>query len=414
MITDAFQKTTITQNIFDLVFSLLSYGKPQDKCELYTQYKALLVHVENFISYYLNSENVEKVHAFVCFESSIEVRKIVAEYLIVRFGILHPEKIKDINNEIERSRKYGWRVPSQDGSSAGKQYFKNINFLLPQSKNGKMRYGDALKRYKIEVANIAKANICDDNMSSSLILCHEKDLPNNRDSLLPEFYTTKFSRNALLNCNVSYSGESLIDYLIESPSKDVTTDVNAFLIYSNTDQAKLYRDDLVALEQCDYNIKNYFVFYFKKRNYCAKNLKTILQQINIRYTKDVFFLDRKELDCVFETDYGIHKKAFIGNDEDANLYGLELQEILTGIPYSYNYRNILSLCINDRCKEIFFDSICTDTPEYRMPESGEVFLAIRKWWADKILPAIRLFALGSPISFIGKRQKVYYKNSKQK
>ena len=402
MITDAFTETTTKQPIFELIYLLLCYGKSPEKCKNYAQHKSLLAHVENFISYHLNNKSDEKVHAFVCFESSNDVRQIITEYLVLRFGALHKSYISKIHKEVELSKTYGWRVPEQNGSKEAKQYFKNINFITSRSRNGKMKYGDALRSFKILLDKITNSIHIPHTDKNSMIVCMENDLPDNRDSLLPEFYTTSFNQEAPLYCNFTHTGESLVVTLIDSTSESEseTNDVNAFLIYSNTDQAKLHRDDLATLEQCDYNINNYFVFYFKKRNFCARNLKTILQQVNIRYTKDVFFFDREELDYIFETPKCIQHKEYIGSEEDANLYGMELQEILAGIPFAYNYRNILSLCRNDRCKKIFFDSILRDTPEYSIPDSGEIFLAIQEWWIDKILPKIRSFALDSPIAFI--------------
>lgn len=402
MITYISKETTLKPSYFEHIFHLLSYGKSPEKCRLYAQNKALLIYVENYISYHLNNKSEEKVHAFVCFESNEDVRQVVTEYLVLRFGVLHQANMFKIQKEVEHSKKYGWKIPEKNDSKESKKFFKNINFLTSRSHKGKMKYGDALRSFKNELTNVAKLIQVPLSNTNNMIICIENDLPNNRDSILPEFYTTSFKQDVPLYCNFTHSGESLVDTLIESTNEreSKVNNVNAFLIYSNTDQAKLYRDDLVTLEQCDYNIENYFVFYFKKRNFCTKNLKTILQQINIRYTKDVFFLDRHEIDHIFKKPQINQYKEYIGREEDANIYGMEIQEILNGIPFSYNYRNILSLCINNECKKLFYDSIIKETPEYSIPKSGEIFLAIQEMWINKIIPLIHSFAQGSTIAFI--------------
>ena len=402
MISKTFEEISSNSPSFKATFCTLLLGKKPEKYALYVKHAKLLAHIENFISYHLENKTEEKVHAFVCFESSPEVRQVVTEYLVVRFGVFHKDNISRIRKEVEHCNKYGWNVVEKNGSAASKQYFKNINYHHSKRPNEKMRYGDALRTFKKSLYDIGNNYPISQTENNSMIVCMENDLPDNRDSLLPEFYTCKFSPTSPLYCNYQHTGESLVDTLLDTfeDNEPTCSAVNTFLIYSNTDQSKLYRDSLDTLEQCGYNIENYFVFYFKKRKLTTRNLKTILQQIQIRYTKDIFYFDREELDYIYGITPPLQKKEYIGYEEDANLYGIELQNILTGIPYAYNYRNILSLCLNNRCKEVFFNSILSDIPDYEMPESSEIFSCIKMYWRDKIIPAIQRFEPTEPIALV--------------
>ena len=284
MISKTFEEISSNSPSFKATFCTLLLGKKPEKYALYVKHAKLLAHIENFISYHLENKTEEKVHAFVCFESSPEVRQVVTEYLVVRFGVFHKDNISRIRKEVEHCNKYGWNIVEKNGSAASKQYFKNINYHHSKRPNEKMRYGDALRTFKKSLYDIGNNYPISQTENNSMIVCMENDLPDNRDSLLPEFYTCKFSPTSPLYCNYQHTGESLVDTLLDTfeDNEPTCSAVNTFLIYSNTDQSKLYRDSLDTLEQCGYNIENYFVFYFKKRKLTTRNLKTILQQIQIR------------------------------------------------------------------------------------------------------------------------------------
>lgn len=415
MTTEFITNCTRSNSLFDAIFSLMILGKTPEGAEPYYASKPLLTQIDNYINYYLNRNDGEhcQIPLFISYSTNPKFRNLLIEYLVIRLGVMCPSVIDAFEEEENLSLRRGKAMglnrpvyiePPVDDSEYSKKYYKKINFQAKFSnKSGKMIHGAASRIFKKTAITLSK-NVCfGPTPQENMIICRKQELPLSRDTLLKDYYSESIRECGSVLCNTEWSGAAFFDALDDNRIEfdiDNPTHVNLFLLYSNTEQADFFPSDIELLEQVGYKIDNLFVFVLHSRPFCMSNLNRDRIKFQSKYTKDIFFFNSEETAYLSNLPLPSLNQLFVGEEDDYNIYGLEIQNILEGVFSRYNMRNIIGLCATDSFEELFFDYLQTENPDYDLPESAEVFDYLRALWKDKIIPAINDFANDSSIAFV--------------
>lgn len=415
MTTEFITNCTQSDSLFDAIFSLMVLGKTPEGAEPYNASKPLLTQIDNYINYYLNKNDGEhcQIPLFISYSTNPKFRDLLIEYLVIRLGVMCPSAIDAFEEEenlcLRRGQAMGsnrpvYIEPPVDDSEYSKKYYKKINFQAKFSdKSGKMIYGAASRLFKKTAIALSK-NVCfGPTPSENMIICRKQELPSSRDTLLKDFYSESIKERGAVLCNTEWSGATFFDALEDKRIEfdiDNPTHVNLYLLYSNTEQADFFQSDIELLEQIGYKIDNLFVFVLHSRPFCMSNLNRDRIKFQSKYTKDIFFLNSEETAYLSNIPLPKLNQLIVGEEDDYNIYGLEIQNILDGVFCRYNMRNIIGLCATDSFEELFFDYLQTENPDYDLPESTEVFEYLRLQWEDKIIPAINNFAKDYSVAFV--------------
>lgn len=402
--------TNCTENdsLFDAVFSLMILGKTFNNAEEYFVSKPFLTLVDNYINYYLKKNDGQhcQIPLFISYNTNPKIRNLLIEYLIIRLGVMNEIVIGEFAEEDRKDKQRGAIIAeTRDGSPRSKKYYQRINFLTKRSKKsgGEMYYGDAARFFRKTALTLSKNVSFGPAPSENMIICRKQELPSSRDTLLKDYYSESITERGSVLCNTEWSGAAFFDALDDKRIEfdiDNPTHVNLFLLYSNTEQADFFQSDIELLEQIGYKIDNLFVFVLHSRPFCMSNLNRDRIKFQSKYTKEIFFLNSEETAYLSNLPLPQLNQLFVGEEDDYNIYGLEIQNILEGVSCRYNVRNIIGLCATDSCEEILFDYLQTENPDYDLPESKEVFDYLRVQWEDKIVPAINDFAKDYSIAFV--------------
>ena len=404
-----------SDSYFDDIFALMILGKTPENSVSYYECKPLLTQVDNFVNYYLKRNDGEhcQVPLFISYSTNPKYRNILIEYLVIRFGVLSRSSIEAFAEEEQMSIRRGLAMgsnrpvyvePAKDDSAYSKKYYKKISFQSKLSdKSGKMAYGVASRLFRKKALSLSKNNLSIPVPSKSMIVCRRQELPDSKDTILKDFFSESILDKGRIFCNTQLSGAAFYDALDDNNIEfdiDNPTHANTFILYSNTEQADFFQSDIELLEQIGYKIDNQFVFVLHSRPFCMSNLRRDLIKFQAKYTKDIFFLNSEESAYLSMSPVQGLNQFFVGEEEDYNIYGLEIQNIIEGVICPYNVRNIISLCATSRFEELFFDFLQSENPDYDLPESTEIFDYMRLQWEASIVPAINTFAKNNKIAFV--------------
>lgn len=415
MTTEFITNCTKSDMLFDAIFSLMILGKTPEGTEPYNASKPLLTQIDNYINYYLNKNDGEhcQIPLFISYSTTPIFRDLLIEYLVIRLGVMCPSAIDAFKEEENRSLSIGRKMglnrpvyiePIVDDSEYSKKYYKKIKFHARSSdKSGKMIYGAASRLFKKTAIALSK-NVCFGPTSSeNMIICRNQELPSSRDTLLKDYYSESITDRGTVLCNTEWGGKAFFKALDDNKvefDKDNPTHVNLYLLYSNTEQADFFQSDIELLEQIGYKIDNLFVFVLHSRPFCMSNLNRDRIKFQSKYTKDIFFLNSEETAYLCNLPLPKLNQLIVGEDDDYNIYGLEIQNILDGVFCRYNMRNIIGLCATDGFEDFFFEYLQKENPDYDLPESTDVFKYMRLQWEGKIIPAINDFAKDYRVAFV--------------
>ncbi len=415
MTTEFINNCTQSNSLFDAIFSLMVLGKTSEDAKPYNSCRPLLTQIDNYINYYLSKNDGEhsQIPLFISYSTNPKFRALLIEYLVIRLGVMSPSSIGAFDEEENLSLRRGnamglnrpvYIEPAMDNSEFSKKYYKKINFQSKFSdKSGKMTYGAASRLFRKTALTLSK-NVCfGPTASENMIICRKPELPSSRDTLLKDYYSESIIERGSVLCNTEWSGSSFFDALEDNQVEfdiDNPTHVNLYLLYSNTEQADFFQSDIELLEQVGYKIDNLFVFVLHSRPFCMSNLHRDQIKFRSKYTKDIFFLNSEE--TAFISGFQLPKlnQLFVGEEDDYNVYGLEVQNILEGVFSRYNMRNIIGLCATESFEGLFFEYLQSENPDYDLPESTEVLDYLRLQWEQKIVPAINSFAKESSVAFV--------------
>ncbi len=415
MTPEFIENCTHSDSLFDAIFALMVLGKTPEDTNHYNEFKPLLAQIDNFINYYLQQNDGEhnQLPLFVSYNTNPKFRNLFIEYLVVRLGVLSSSNIEALAEEEQRNLRRGqamgsnrpvYEDPERNDSEYSKKFYKKINFLSKYSdKSGKMTYGYASRVYRRMALSLSKEVPLYPAHYQDMIICRKQELPDSRDTLLKDYYTESIKKTDTVLCNTLWSGAAFYDALddhhiefdIDNPAR-----VNLYLLYSNTEQADFFQSDVELLEQVGYKIDNLFVFVLHSRPFCMTNLKRDLIRFQSKYSKDIFFLNAEETAYLSNLPIPKLNQLFVGDEEDYNIYGLEVQNILDGVFYPYNIRNIISLCATDKFEDLFFSFLQDENADYDLPESTEIFDYMRLQWEESIIPAVESFAKDSKVGFV--------------
>ncbi len=415
MTPEFIENCTHSDSLFDAIFALMVLGKTPEDTQGYNEFKPLLAQIDSFINYHLQQNDGEHNHVplFISYKTNPKFRNYFIEYLVVRLGVLSASNIEALAEEEQQNLRRGKAMgsnkpvyvePNRDDSEYSRKFYKKINFLSRYSdKSGKVIYGYASRVYRREALSLSKEVPLYPDHFLNMIICRKQELPDSRDTLLKDYYTESIKKTDTVLCNTQWSGAAFYDALddhhiqfdIDNPAR-----VNLYLLYSNTEQADFFQSDVELLEQVGYKIDNLFVFVLHSRPFCMTNLKRDLIRFQAKYTKDIFFLNAEETAYLSNLPLPKLNQLFVGDEEDYNIYGLEVQNIIEGVFYPYNIRNIISLCATDKFEDFFFSFLQDENVDYDLPESTEIFDYMRLQWEESIIPAVESFAKDSKVGFV--------------
>ena len=353
--------------------------------------------VNCYIDYYQKQSNLTPnnddvvIPVFYSLSANDEIRRILAEYLTVRLGILNTNTIQQLR--VVLSRDYQLLPEWNRDYKKHRRSFKYKNAHT---------YGYALRLFKKDVLNIVES--LTPNLESStynLLICNNQEVASGRDTLIGEFFEQEYYKKKTLLVNSTLNANQLRGRLKRLANSGNVVG-NAYMIYYNSNRFKSFGSGRIKQLNTDktlgFSIRNFFVFVLVDKYFTTGKLLSDLgrlKRILNPKTKDnnFFVLSHEEIEAVNPYYKKSCFERYISNNggDSDSLLRSEINTLLDGAMYPSSKKNILSLCCGQLSREVFCRMLSDELGlDVNFAQLG-LFNFIRAQWTDEFIPKISSF-----------------------
>jgi len=354
--------------------------------------------VDCFIDYYQRQSNHTPnnnddvvIPVFYSLSANDEMRRLLAEFLTVRLGILNTKTIQQLRVELSRDYQL---LPEWDPNY--KKHRRSFKYKKARS------YGDALRLFKKDVLSIVDS--ITPNLESStynLLICNNQEVASGRDTLLGDFFEQEYHKKKTLLVNSTLDANQLRGRLKRLANSENVVG-NAYMIYYNSTRFKSFGSGRIKQLNTDkslgFTIHNFFVFVLVDKYFTTGKLLSDmgrLKRILNPKTKDnnFFVLSHEEMEAVNPYyQKSCFERYFSNNGGDSDsLLRSEINTLLDGVMYPSSKKNMLSLCCGQLSREAFCRMLSEELEsDVNFAQLG-LFNFIRAQWIDEFIPKISSF-----------------------
>lgn len=354
-----------SSDILDAVLDVMCFGKFPPEAVLIRTYRPFLSMVENYIRYYEDDVENQKMPVFLAFEQDESTKEILVEYLATRQTLFNPTTRDNVIREATKS----FNVVTKS---------RKVKFCHPMSdKNGRMSLQDIEIKfckyiYKKVYQNPKLATFIQtkeaDYPICDLLVCRANLRPLKQTDVIKKYFSEEgFNPAMALSFNTQNNAQLLLknDAGLKSIPQNEAICGNGFMIYTRAEFGRFSPGDLgLITNRTGYDMANMFVFVLVDKPFSLGSLSRYTSMLRSRFSNEYavqpFFLDSDEIKYVNGQSPVQREKILIGTEEDYISYAREVRYILDACDgLRHSVRNLLALCC-DRSFEIEFANILAD------------------------------------------------------
>ena len=395
---------------FEITIHMMLYGLDPESPQyrMIISARKTLERLDDFISYNLKNLDFDRSCVFFIQESSSWIREIVAEYLVVRFGALSSQLLREARKNAQKAELI---VPEKSDKKKYKQFVENCTVCI-DGKYCNRWFGSVRKDLSLLALQFSGDNDehYRDHNEKNVLVCNYPDIRIVNNSFFKTDIDYRFASRphflALVDKEDANSIVSSMRRKIQKEAQEAKANGvpyklqenygNLFLLYTGERRSKRIGSfNSTAqrnLAQFGFHTRQ-FVIAFPNCDYRLDKMLKAKELFKSSFNPDnEFYMDYEEEREINPTPKDILYERFncpFGNERD--IINDEIHSIVDGLDYIRSTMNILSLCCTENCKDLFFDYIKTTIPEYEEPDTQILFETIRLQWHDVIIPKINEF-----------------------
>lgn len=354
-----------SSEILDAVLDVMCFGKFPPEAVLIRTYRPFLSMVENYIRYYEDDVENQKMPVFLAFEQDESTKEILVEYLATRQTLFNPTTRDNVIREATKS----FNVVTKS---------RKVKFCHPMSdKNGRMSLQDIEIKFckyiykKVyqnpKLATFIQAKEADYPICDFLV-CRANLRPLKQTDVIKKYFSEEgFNPAMALSFNTQNNAQLLLenDRGLQSIPQNEIICGNGYMVYTRAKFGRFSPGDLrLFTEKRGYDMANMFVFVLVDKPFSLGSLSRYTSMLRSRFSNEYaaqpFFLDSDEIKHINGQALVQREKILVGTEEDYISYAREIRYILDACDgLRHSVRNLLALCC-DRSFEIEFANILAD------------------------------------------------------
>ncbi len=390
-------------SVLDCIIEMMKFGLPLDERAVIEKSRPVLETVENAFQFFLNDKSSQHSPIFYLPRVVPNFENILANYIIIRFGVFNGEYKRDITKEHMHPEE----IPGNT-SPDFKEFQKNFTYYNAKGKEVTRKFGDARRKFNA----IAYTLLESENGSSyfpfsnsNVLVCDRSLLPQKRSSFLSRYIYEGFQIYKPFNVVTDKDVDLLKQRTKSALKEDFVSKANPrhgnlFIMYVNSPRYRSFNSSevLSKLSQLGYTVENLFVFKISDKTYSLRTLVEEKNHFNNIYNgasrSGEDFICYSVSNAVQNTA-GLcysEERVSIECGEDYDKYFPEVASLLEGFDRRQRVLcNIIASCATQKCEAIFYKYLQTIDNEFEQENSISIFEYIRLIWSNSIIPAINEF-----------------------
>lgn len=397
-------------SLLNSIILLMQYGHDPES-QHYKRVDAAsetLKELDDFITYNLKNLDSGQSCVFYIQESSPWIKEIVAEYLVIRFGTLSRAFRSEACKNAQRPDEL--TIPER-GQRGYNQFIERCEVYLNGKKQtqefGKIRRNLGLLSLRIDDENQFR-----DTNERNILVCSTPDLKTVNNSFFRVDFDTRRAFKSQFVALTDTDAKKLVGPIRRLIQKEAEAAYktgheykphdyygNIFLLYSGNPRSKRIGSfNMTAqkgLEQFSIHTKQ-FVIAFPNCDYRLDRMLKAKDYFRGAFNpQNEFYLNHEEERGINPSPKKIqYERVVCPFGKERDIINEEIHSIVDGLDYIRSIMNTLSLCCTERCKDLFFDFIRANAPDYEEPDIQLLFESICSQWKEWIVPKINDFAPG--------------------